>query len=74
MDREGLASLSRREVLILRQLVRGATIRLIACDLDVSEAMVAASLKPIYRKLGVDNRPQAVDWARKNGFALEPSR
>jgi DNA-binding NarL/FixJ family response regulator len=74
MDREGLASLSCREVLILRHLVRGATIRLIAYDLDISEAMIAASLKTIYRKLGVHDRPQAVDWACKNGFALEPSR
>jgi DNA-binding CsgD family transcriptional regulator len=33
-----------------------------------SEAMVMAHLRTIFRKLDVENRSQAVTWARQNGI------
>ena len=60
--------LSEREQTILRHLVRGGTNRQIADDLGVTEAAVARLLIRLFQKIGVDNRSQAVDWARQNGF------
>ena len=60
--------LSEREQAILRHLVRGATSRQIADDLGVTEAAVRMLLIHLFQKIGVDNRSQAVDWARQNGF------
>jgi LuxR family transcriptional regulator of csgAB operon len=62
-------SLSPKEIALLRQLVEGATLRLIANNLDISEAMVMAHLRTIFRKLGVEDRSQAVTWARQNGIS-----
>jgi DNA-binding CsgD family transcriptional regulator len=60
--------LSEREQTILRHLVRSRTSRQIADELGVSEAALAQSLRRLLHKIGVDNRSQAVDWARQNGF------
>jgi DNA-binding NarL/FixJ family response regulator len=60
--------LSEREQAILRHLVSGGTNRQIADDLGVSEAAVTRLLILLFQKIGVDNRSQAVDWVRQNGF------
>jgi len=62
--------LSERERAILRQLMRGTADRQIARDLDITEAAVKAHLTRLFQKFGVENRSQAIAWARDNG-ALE---
>ena len=59
------ASLSPREIEILRGLATGASNRALAKSLFISEATVKTHLVHIYDKLGVDNRTAAVSRARE---------
>ncbi|GAA1472422.1 response regulator transcription factor [Corynebacterium felinum] len=59
------ASLSGREIEILRALESGATNRQLAAQLFISEATVKTHLVHIYSKLGVDNRTAAITTARQ---------
>ncbi|MDV5999525.1 response regulator transcription factor [Kocuria rhizophila] len=59
------ASLSPREIEILRGLATGASNRALAKSLFISEATVKTHLVHIYEKLGVDNRTAAVSRARE---------
>jgi DNA-binding NarL/FixJ family response regulator len=65
-DAKTMTSLSPREIAVLRHLVHGATLSLIAYDLDIPEATAMRHLRIIYKKLEVENRSQAVAWARQN--------
>ncbi|WP_270258799.1 response regulator [Kocuria marina] len=58
-------SLSAREIEILRGLATGASNRVLAKELFISEATVKTHLVHIYDKLGVDNRTAAVNRARE---------
>ncbi|RLY92347.1 DNA-binding response regulator [Kocuria tytonicola] len=60
------ASLSPREIEILRGLATGASNRSLAKSLFISEATVKTHLVHIYDKLGVDNRTAAVTRARED--------
>ena len=60
--------LSTREEAVLRHLVRGRTCRQIAGDLGICEAAVKRNLIRLFQKTGFENRSQAVNWARENGF------
>jgi two-component system nitrate/nitrite response regulator NarL len=55
--------LSRRELTILRCLTSGASNKMIARELDISEATVKVHVKAILRKIRVHNRTQAAIWA-----------
>ena len=57
-------SLSRREFLILRTLTEGASNKIIARKLVITELTVKVHTKAILRKLKVHNRTQAALWAR----------
>ena len=59
-------SLSRREMLILRMLMQGASNKTIARDLVITELTVKVHMKAILRKLRLQNRTQAAIWARNN--------
>ena len=59
------ASLSPREIDILRGLATGASNRALAKSLFISEATVKTHLVHIYDKLGVDNRTAAVSRAQE---------
>jgi two-component system, NarL family, nitrate/nitrite response regulator NarL len=63
---EPVLHLSPRETRILRCLARGASNKLIARDLQISEATVKVHVKAILRKIGVANRTQAAIWAMTN--------
>jgi len=63
---EPVLHLSPRETSILRCLARGASNKLIARDLQISEATVKVHVKAILRKIGVANRTQAAIWAMTN--------
>ena len=59
-------SLSRREMLILRMLMEGASNKNIARNLVITESTVKVHMKAILRKLRLQNRTQAAIWARNN--------
>lgn len=61
----GLArGLSSRELAILRTLMEGASNKVIARTLVITEATVKVHMKAILRKLRLQNRTQAAIWAR----------
>jgi DNA-binding NarL/FixJ family response regulator len=62
------ASLSPREVDVLRALVKGISNREIGKELGVEEVTVKLHLRRIYKKIGVPNRTQAVKLAMANGI------
>jgi two-component system nitrate/nitrite response regulator NarL len=63
-----LRGLSPREQEILQALVTGASNKLIANRLGITEATVKVHLKTLLRKIDVNNRTQAAIWAMNNGF------
>jgi two-component system nitrate/nitrite response regulator NarL len=63
--------LSPRETSILRCLARGASNKLIARDIKISEATVKVHVKAILRKIGVANRTQAAIWATSNAAMVD---
>jgi len=73
-----LRGLSPREQEILQSLVTGASNKLIAIRLGITEATVKVHLKTLLRKIDVNNRTQAAIWAMNNGFtasdATAPTR
>ncbi|HUZ33189.1 MAG TPA: response regulator transcription factor [Xanthobacteraceae bacterium] len=65
--------LSPREASILSGLARGASNKLIAREINISEATVKVHVKAILRKIGVANRTQAAVWAMTNGHSATTS-
>jgi two-component system, NarL family, nitrate/nitrite response regulator NarL len=68
-----IRGLSPREQEILQSLVTGASNKLIAIKLGITEATVKVHLKTLLRKIDVNNRTQAAIWAMNNGFTAEGS-
>jgi two-component system nitrate/nitrite response regulator NarL len=67
--------LSRRELVILRTLTEGASNKMIALKLVITESTVKVHMKTILRKLRMQNRTQAAIWARTHlGELLENAR
>jgi two-component system nitrate/nitrite response regulator NarL len=64
--------LSEREAAILRCLVYGYPNKVIADQLQMTEASVKVHLKAVLRKIHVSNRTQAAIWAINNGFQADP--
>jgi two-component system, NarL family, nitrate/nitrite response regulator NarL len=59
-------SLSRRELLILRMLIEGASNKVIALKHVITESTVKVHMKAILRKLRLQNRTQVAMWARNH--------
>jgi two-component system, NarL family, nitrate/nitrite response regulator NarL len=66
-----IRGLSPREQEILQALVTGASNKVIAYKLGITEATVKVHLKTLLRKIDVNNRTQAAIWAMNNGFTAE---
>ena len=66
-----IRGLSPREQEILQALVTGASNKLIAIRLGITEATVKVHLKTLLRKIDVNNRTQAAIWAMNNGFSAD---
>jgi two-component system nitrate/nitrite response regulator NarL len=66
-----IRGLSPREQEILQALVTGASNKLIAIRLGITEATVKVHLKTLLRKIDVNNRTQAAIWAMNNGFSAQ---
>lgn len=62
--------LSEREQTILSLLTRGASNKLIARELQITEATVKVHVKSLLRKLRAKNRTQAAMWAIEQGTAV----
>jgi two-component system, NarL family, nitrate/nitrite response regulator NarL len=62
-DAEPSSNLSSRETAILNALVQGASNKIIAYRLSISEATVKVHVKAVLRKIQVRNRTQAAIWA-----------
>src|SRR4051812_43819098 len=60
-----------REHEILQALVTGASNKLIANRLGITEATVKVHLKTLLRKIDVNNRTQAAIWAMNNGVTAD---
>jgi two-component system nitrate/nitrite response regulator NarL len=63
--------LTPRENEILGCLTEGASNKLIARQLGISEATVKIHVKALVRKIGVQNRTQAALWAVQSGFTTD---
>ena len=63
-------SLSRREMLILQMLMEGASNKVVALRLVITESTVKVHMKAILRKLRLQNRTQAAIWARDHSVEL----
>ena len=61
-------ALSDREVNVLRRVATGNSNKIIASQLNVSEATVKGHMKSILAKLGANDRTHAVTIAMKRGF------
>jgi two-component system, NarL family, nitrate/nitrite response regulator NarL len=66
-----IRGLSPREQEILQALVTGASNKLIAIRLGITEATVKVHLKTLLRKIDANNRTQAAIWAMNNGFTAQ---
>ena len=66
--KERLPILSTRELEVLNILAIGKSTKEIAKQLYLSEPTIKTHLASIYRKLEVDNRTQAVEFARKHAL------
>ena len=64
-EKLGAAGLTGREAQILGFLVGGASNKVIARELCVTEPTVKAHVKGLFRKIGVNNRTQAAVWAAR---------
>lgn len=62
------SNLSGREFEILRHLASGRPNKVIANDLNITEATVKVHVKGVLRKIGAANRTQAAIWALHNGL------
>jgi DNA-binding NarL/FixJ family response regulator len=60
--------LSEREIEVLRRVAAGTSNKIIADQLNLTEATVKAHMKNIFSKLGANDRTHAVTIALKRGF------
>jgi DNA-binding NarL/FixJ family response regulator len=67
-EASNLAGLSERELAMLETLARGLSNKAIGRELWITEQTVKFHLTNIYRKLGVENRTQAVRFAYEEGL------
>lgn len=65
---DGFERLSRREMEVLQAMLSGTSNREIARDLFISENTVKHHIHNILAKLGLENRHQAIRYARQHGL------
>jgi DNA-binding NarL/FixJ family response regulator len=60
--------LTEREIDILRVIAKGASNKVIAKALNISHSTVTTHIRNIFRKIDVNNRTEAADFARRSGL------
>ncbi len=70
-DQQRDVLLSEREAQILQCLVNGSSNKMIARELNITEATVKVHIKGLLRKVRANNRTQAAIWGVNNGCMLE---
>lgn len=68
---EGYEGLSQRELDVIKLMARGYNNRQIADILFISEHTVKVHIRNIFRKIGVNDRTNAVLWAIERGLVLK---
>ena len=63
--------LTDRQLDVLAQLAKGAPIKRICRELDLSEGTVKTHVAAIYRSFGASNRTEALIAARRSGFDID---
>ena len=63
--------LTDRQLAVLAQLAKGAPIKRICRELDLSEGTVKTHVAAIYRSFGASNRTEALIAARRAGFDID---
>jgi two-component system, NarL family, nitrate/nitrite response regulator NarL len=58
--------ISRREESILKRVIRGASNREIARDLDIPEAAVKVHLSSVMQRFALKSREEVSGWARRH--------
>jgi DNA-binding NarL/FixJ family response regulator len=61
---DGQPALTKRELEILRQLSTGRTLTIIAGELHISQNTMKTHLKNLYKKMGAEDRHDAVEKAK----------
>jgi DNA-binding CsgD family transcriptional regulator/tetratricopeptide (TPR) repeat protein len=64
----GVVSLTGREIDVLKIVATGSSNNRIADALNISHSTVATHIRSIFRKVGVANRTEAADFARRAGL------
>ena len=64
----GSPHLTEREIDILRVIAKGASNKVIAKALNISHSTVTTHIRNIFRKIDVNNRTEAADFARRSGL------
>lgn len=64
-------SLTAREIDVLKMISLGFSNREISLRLFLSQSTIKSHITSIFRKLGVDNRVSAINFARENGLLLK---
>jgi len=67
----GVRSLTDREIDVLKNITTGSSNSRIAADLNISHSTVATHIRHIFRKIGVANRTEAANFARRNSLLDE---
>jgi two-component system NarL family response regulator len=73
-DSSPLVGLTSREIEVLQELADGITNQEIATRLFISENTVKNHIHNILEKLNINNRREAIDFARKNGLFSSPRK
>ena len=68
---DSMSNLTTRELSILECLTEGASNKVIARRLGVSDATVKVNIKTLLRKINVSNRTQAATWAVHKGIGAK---
>ena len=64
-------SLTAREIDVLKMISLGLSNQEISLRLFLSQSTIKSHITSIFRKLGVDNRVSAINFARENGLLLK---
>jgi DNA-binding NarL/FixJ family response regulator len=72
LKHDGIATLSSREIEVLRCIASGLSNDEVAKELYLGINTIKTYIRTAYRKIGVDRRSQAVLWAIENGLIEIP--